>query len=138
GASLFKLPLMIAVYRGIESGKITEANVSDALYRLAKNSDNGAFVTLSNMVGYPAIRLAIKDADMPNTSIDESVTTPHDIGNLFKNLYTNKLISEKSKDKMLDLLTHTSFEDLIPAGIPDVRVAHKIGEVGDVLNDGGI
>lgn len=138
GASLFKLPLLIAVYRGIESGKVNKDSVDDALFRLAKNSDNGAFVTLSGIVGYPAIRQAIVDADMDNTSLNDSVMTPHDVGNFFKNLMANKLVSKDSRDEILDLLTNTSFEFLIPQGIPDVRVAHKVGEEVQVLNDAGV
>ncbi len=138
GASLFKLPLMIAVYRGIESGKVDKDAVSDALYRLAKNSDNGAFVQLSNIVGYASIKKAIVDAQMENTSIDDSATTPHDIGNLYKNMMVGNLVSDSSKEEILDLLTNTSFELLIPEGIPDVRVAHKYATTTGVLNDGGI
>lgn len=138
GASLFKLPLMIAVFRGIEAGKIKKDNVSDALYRLTKNSDNGAFIELSNTVGYASIKKAIVDSQMQNTSIDESVTTPRDIGNLYINLMAGNLVSDSSKEEILDLLTNTSFEFLIPAGIPDVRVAHKYATTTGVLCDGGI
>jgi beta-lactamase class A len=41
--------------------------------------------------------------------------------------------------EMLDLMTHTSFEDRLPQPLPEgTRVAHKIGSYGDTFSDAGL
>ncbi len=164
-ASLFKLPLLIAYYKEVDEGKIDPDTVyslkySDATsgsgtlaslppgttltYRdiataMGKNSDNTAFQILGNIIGWKSIDTTIQEIGMTSTSFENGNTTAEDIGLLFSKLVKGGLISNSSKQALLDSITNTNNENLIPAGIPDtIEVAHKYGALGGELNDAGI
>jgi beta-lactamase class A len=165
GASLFKLPLMIGYYEGIDSGAInsgtsytlkysdaaagagalstlppgTNVTYKDIVEAMGKSSDNAAFSIISNALENNAEVDEINQIGMTNTDFINSTTTPYDIGLLYFKLANGKLISNNSKNEMLNFLTNTDFEDLIPKGVPDdIRVAHKYGSDNGELNDAGI
>jgi len=164
-ASLIKLPVMAAMYRLSEEGKINldekyvlknsdKASGAGSLYLkpngylisyseilnlMGQQSDNTAFVIAKNKVGKENIENLIDRVGMINTEFDSRQTTPKDIGTFFLKLWQGKVINEENKKKLLDSLTKTIFEDYIPAGVPeDVRVAHKYGTLDNIINDAGI
>lgn len=165
GASLFKVPLMIAYYQKVDKGDLNPSSsytlkyvdkqagsgklsslpagtiltYSDLVKEMAQSSDNTAFEIMGKIVGWNSINQVIKEIGMTNTSFDKSSTTPYDTGLLFLKLEKGNLISTKSKNELLNFLTNTQFENLIPAGIPkDIQVAHKYAASGSELNDAGI
>jgi beta-lactamase class A len=148
-ASLNKLPVMIAAYQQAEEGKIdleTEYELQEkdklkgagvlqekpagAIYTyreliefMAQYSDNSAFKVMRQVTGEEIIE----------------EMTPEAVGQLFKELYQEKIISNEYRDELLEFLTETNFEDRIPQGVPeDIRVAHKIGTETGVFADAGI
>lgn len=164
-ASLNKLPLLVTLYQLSDAGKIN----LDTVYQLkegdkrsgagslvgrpegyqityrqmaelmGKQSDNTAFNILSRIVGEEKIQKTIDNLGMKNTSFANWEMTPEDIGLLFRKLYQDKIVSDKSRDEILDSLTNTIWETRIPAGIPKgIRVAHKIGSEVRVVSDAGI
>ena len=165
GASLFKLPLLIAYYKQVDDGKInpdtvyslkysdatsgsgslaslppgTSLTYRDIVNAMGKNSDNTAFQIIGNIVGWGNVDATIQEIGMTSTSFEKGTTTAEDIGLLFSKLSKGGLISNSSKQSLLDSLMNTNNEDLIPAGVPDtIEIAHKYGAIDGELNDAGI
>ncbi|HEX6977244.1 MAG TPA: serine hydrolase [Patescibacteria group bacterium] len=165
GASFFKVPLMIAVYKEAEKGKIdlsathilrnyekvggagvlvglpdgTSISYKDLVSYMGHDSDNTAFNILGNQIGWDSIDEITKLAGMQNTSFKDSVTTPYDMGLLFSKLEKGDLVSNISKKEILDTLIDTDYENLIPKGVDSgIVVAHKYASDTGVTHDGGI
>lgn len=145
-ASLVKLPLMTLVYKKSEEGKLdldevaagSKFTYSELVEAMGQRSDNSAQVTLVKIFGSEEIQNYIESIGMTNTSLAGNTTTPYEIGTFFKMLWQGELVSEKSRDEILEFLTDTIFEDWIVKGIDEVRVAHKYGREVHVVNDAGI
>jgi beta-lactamase class A len=145
-ASLIKLPVMAAIYSEYEKGNLDlDDNAGDSEYSyrgmveaMGKRSDNTAFNLGVELLGEDLIESYIDKLGMSNTSYEGNETTPRDIGIFFKSLWERKIVDRGSRDEILKSLTDTIYEDWIPAGIPDVRVAHKFGREVHVVNDAGI
>lgn len=163
-ASLIKLPVMAAMYSEDEekhidlddiytlrdedkvggSGSIayeeagTTFSYRELINYMGQQSDNTAFKICVDTLGVDFLNSYIKEIGMESTSYDTNETTPYDIGIYFKKLWKGKIIQKKNRDELLKSLTNTIYEDFIPAGIPDVRVAHKFGREVHVINDAGI
>jgi beta-lactamase class A len=145
-ASLMKLPVMATVYRQAESGEIdldVKVPGSASTYRqlleaMGNRSDNAAQIKVVSAIGKENIQEMIKDIGMESTSFEENLTSPQDIGLFFQRLWKGLVITQGNKDEMLGFLTNTIYEDWIPKGIGQVRVAHKYGRELHVVNDAGI
>lgn len=139
GASLFKLPVMIAAYKEHEAGNLDLEKYKPLLRSMGKHSDNSAFLTLTKVIGMTKINQVITHIGMTNTSFSTSTTTPRDMALLFQKLQKGELISDSSKTELLSFLTDTDFEYLIAKGVPEnIDVAHKYGRETEVFNDAGI
>jgi beta-lactamase class A len=164
-ASLIKLPVMAAMYRMSEDGEIDlnekyslknsdKASGAGSLFYkpagylvsygeilnlMGQQSDNTAFVIARNKVGKENIENLIRKIGMVDTRFDTRQTTPRDIGIFFFKLWQGKVVNQSNRDKILDSLTKTIFEDYLPAGLPEnVRIAHKFGTLENIINDAGI
>jgi beta-lactamase class A len=164
-ASLIKLPVMAAMYMQTESGDLDletkhtlEADdkvggagslinrpvgytltYKDLVRLMGKQSDNTAFNIARNILGDDEIEIVIGRTGMVSTSLSENETTPYDVGTFFEELWRENIVSEESRDAMLEFLTDTIYEDHLAAGIPDdIQVAHKYGREVHVVNDAGI
>src|SRR5258708_5287012 len=165
GASIFKLPLMIAYYKAVDVGTIdpntnytlkysdeaagagvlasmppgTNVTYKDIVNAMGKNSDNSAFSIMYNILPDGAETNTINKIGMKNTNFENSTTTPIDVGLIYYKLINSNLISETAKKDLFNSLTNTDYENLIPSGIPDnIRVIHKYGAYNNELNDAGI
>ena len=164
-ASLIKLPVMLTLYREAEAGRVNldtvyklqesdrrggagslqyKAAGYEITYRklaelMGKQSDNTAFNILSRILREDKIQTVIDSLGMKETSFEENLTTPEDIGIFFERLYRGRVVSDKNKEEILGFLTDTIWEERIPAGLPErIRVAHKIGSETGVVSDAGI
>ena len=123
-ASLIKLPLML-----YSQGKVDDSK----LEAMGKRSDNNVFTELVTKFGKKTIQDYIASLGLKNTSLEENLTTPSEVGDLFLKLYKEK------NEKILGYLTDTIFEKWIKAGIPaEIKVSHKYGRETGVVNDAGI
>lgn len=165
GASLFKLPMMLAYYKEVDKenlnpestytlkfsdaagGSGTLANMPagtvityrDIIRAMGQNSDNSAFQIMGNILGFNAELRIIQNLSMQNTDFVNSLTTPYDMGNLFYKVTNTNIISENSKKEFISFLKKTDSENLLPAGVPsNIQVAHKYGNTNNNLNDAGI
>jgi beta-lactamase class A len=163
-ASLIKLPVFATLYKQSEEGKINletkytlkesdkragsgslsgKANGTVFTYRelakyMGQQSDNTAFNIFRNILGDTTIEAEAKNIGMLSTSVKDNETSPYDIGTFFLKLWKGEIVSIKNRDEILGYLTKTIYEDWIPKGIPEVRVAHKFGREVNVTNDAGI
>lgn len=165
-ASVNKIPIMVNFFQLAERGKVSEEDeyvlkskdIQDygtgqlryqklgSKYTYAKLvelsgkiSDNTAAYVLENLVTRKTIQSKLDELKLKNTSIEDNSTTPKEMGQYLKLLFNDQLVSKANKDKILYALTDTDFEDRIPKGVPQgVKVAHKIGNEIQTINDCGI
>jgi beta-lactamase class A len=80
-----------------------------------------------------ALRNPLPDLEGTNT------TSPEDLGNLLVNIERGKLISLKSRDRLLLIMRNIVRNTLLPQGLEaDAIIAHKTGDIRSVLGDAGI
>jgi beta-lactamase class A len=163
-ASLIKLPVVIAMYKEAEAGGLKldakyvlkeqdklkgagslsgkpagyELTYRSMLRLMGKQSDNTAFNIARKTLGDEIIIETISNIGMDNTSFEKNTTTPKDVAEFFYKLWNGELITQASRDEMIEFLQDTIYEDWLAAGTPDVKVAHKFGREVNVLNDAGI
>jgi len=149
-ASVAKLPILIAYYQAVDKGKIDPETVyvlkeKDRLEYGSgslQNSQAGAEFSYQEVADLTANQSDNMGAQLLEkflkTTMPEEMT-PEEAGKLWLDLYRNKLISSRSKEKLFNSLTNTVNEDRIPAGVPDgVMVVHKFGSEAGIVNDCGI
>lgn len=80
------------------------------------------------------IRNVLPDLEGTNT------TTPKELAGLMTMVSNGDLLSIRSRDRMLDIMRRTHTATLIPAGVgdPDATIAHKTGDIGELVGDVGL
>lgn len=145
-ASLMKLPVIATIYSEAEKGKINldaKPSGSSLTFRqlaeeMAKRSNNQAQLTAAAALGRDKIQQVIDGIGMQGTSSSRDETTAQDIGLFFQKLWNKEIVSETSRDEILNYLTDTIYENWFKKGIPQVRVAHKYGREVHVISDAGL
>ncbi|SEK44441.1 Beta-lactamase enzyme family protein [Chitinophaga rupis] len=68
-----------------------------------------------------------------------NTTTAYDLMLLFEKIAQGKAVNATASQAMIKILLDQHFNDVIPAHLPpDVKVAHKTGEISGVRHDAGI
>lgn len=68
-----------------------------------------------------------------------NTTSPQDLVNLLSMVEQGKLLSPRSRDRLMDIMRRTKTNTLLPQGIPaDALIAHKTGDIQSVVGDAGI
>lgn len=165
-ASLGKLPTLITLYRMAAEGELDleepmtmePADVQsygagvlhlypagstwplkDLAYYLIKESDNTAWVMLNRRLGEDRIQEELDRIGAAHTDFSRITTTPNDVLLMLETISDPEYTSREHSEEMLDFMTGTSYEDRIPAGLPeDVRVAHKVGSDATSYADAGL
>jgi beta-lactamase class A len=165
-ASLGKLPPLITLYRAAARGELDldepisilptdiqtygsgvlsaypvghTITLRECAWYLIQESDNTAWVMLERRLGFDEIAAELDRMGADGTNYYSRVTTPRDVLLMLRSIADPRFTTPKLSGEMLDDMTDTSFEDRIPAALPeDVRVAHKIGSYGDTFGDAGI
>ncbi|GAC1467742.1 MAG: serine hydrolase [Chamaesiphon sp.] len=74
-------------------------------------------------------------ADLRGTN----TTSSKDMVQLLALLTNHNLVSESSREQILDLLRHTTIRTLLPAGLgPGAMIANKTGDIGFLIGDAGL
>lgn len=76
--------------------------------------------------------IGLADPEKPSasdpTQPENATFSAKDLATVFRSLYNATYLTTKSSNYILDLLTKTKFDAVIPSAVPsNVRVAHKIG-----------
>ena len=86
-------------------------------------------------MGLKATRLRNPLPDLTGTN----TTTAEDLGNLLAKIDNGKLISLRSRDRLLYIMRNIVRNTLLPVGLePEAIIAHKTGDIKSVLADAGI
>lgn len=68
-----------------------------------------------------------------------NTTTPQDMALLMSQIQDGKLVSMKSRDRLLDIMGRIRNDSMLPQGLGDgAKIAHKTGTLGLVLGDIGL
>ncbi len=155
-ASLFKLPVGVAVLKEIDNGNLSledhltyndnnyddgsgiintypagsELSVNDILKALYKTSDNSAQSMLLDKldVNSPAVAGAFNLGSAAGSFYHEDIATVQDIGGYLEKIYVSNYLSDTSKKYLIGVMTGTSFDDRIANKLPsNLKFAHKIG-----------
>lgn len=160
-ASLIKVPIVMAYYhfkertgltvdktvkitqdqidRGFgelwKKGEGAEISLEEAARLSLVESDNTAVVVLAGntpMEDFDAVYEGL-DIDLTVES-EETIITVKQYASVLKALYFSSVLGKDSSQKILELLTYSSFHDKLVAGIPQgVTVANKFGVLGNEL-----
>jgi beta-lactamase class A len=154
-ASLLKVPIVMAVYKEAEDGKLdlnktvviekadldnnfgslwkkgagTKLTIKDAIIYTLAQSDNTAKNILLRQLHPGSIDDVFKELDIPeDESGNQYVVSPKNYSSTLRSLYLASYITKEDSNEILNILTTSSFDDKLTAGIPnDIKVAHKIG-----------
>ena len=119
----------------------TSFTIEELLRRLLIESDNTAHNMF--MRNFSSEELdELKDTIGLDDLFDEkSEISAKEYSRLFRSLYNSSFLKREGSQHILDLLTKTQFDNMLPSGMPaDVLFAHKIGEDDNQRNylDSGI
>lgn len=156
-ASMFKLVPLIGALRRVESGEWklnqkfviqssdiatgsgplqfmdpgTGVTLEKILTELGMKSDNTAWRMLNRLIGMDTMQEIVDELGMKNSNYKELLTTPYDIGILWKYIYTEKIGWKYLVDSI--------YEDRIPVGLPEgTKLIHKVGTDLGVWSDSGV
>lgn len=165
-ASLSKLVQAVLVTKKVESGQLSwdkqlkadtsdlssdsgtlyqkgvgEYSVDELLRELLINSDNTAqnvFKHLLTVDDYISFQYETGLQDLYN---EKGFISAKEYSRLLRVLYTSSYLEPENSQKILELMSQSTFKDFLSQGIPsDVKFAHKYGEnvLNNIFADSGI
>jgi beta-lactamase class A len=164
-ASLFKLPIMLEVFRQREQGRVSfdqlltfsqrhvnydlgtidrgvgaTIPLGEALERMVTISDNSSAILLLDHVGAGNVDRGTQALGMQSSRMRvDSTTTPSDMLLFLESLATGEAINPATSAEMVRMLARQGVNDRIPRLLPPgVIVAHKTGNLPGVVHDVGI
>lgn len=166
-ASINKIPIMLDFYRTAEKGAISLNTVytlkaediqdygtgsiryekpgktytyGELLELSGKQSDNTAAHVLDGILSKQHVNLFLKTLGFEKTSMDDNLSSPKEIGQMFIKTYNGEILKKQSfLDKFYNALSETDFEDRLIKGFPqNTKVSHKIGSTDRAYSDCGL
>lgn len=166
-ASLFKIPIAMAILKKSERGEINISNMVDLdeadlnsesglLYKepvgtkipylqllraMIATSDNTAKNMLFKQISPEEIAAVFTHIGIPNPygEPNRSTVSPRGYNRIFKSLYYSTYLSPEDSERILDLATDTTMEILLSSGVPpEIQISHKFGICPNCLHDCGI
>jgi len=163
-ASVYKLAVLAYLYHQIGQGQIglgdsiayqpgdyedgyygdygpgTVLTVQQLAERMVGQSDNTAARMLARTLSWTAIEdYAHSLGAVGAVLVTDNRMTPEDAAALLSAIYEGRVAPPEQTQQMLSLLENTMFRDgWIPAAIPEVPVAHKVGWYGSAQNDAAL
>jgi beta-lactamase class A len=124
-----------------EKGDGTKIRLSEAIKLAIFESDNTAIRVVSSQVPQEDFDAVYTGLDIDVMSQDETplITAKH-YSSILKALFFSAVLTKDHSQRLLSMLSQTTFADKLPAGVPQgVPVAHKIGVLdGKLYTDCGI
>lgn len=166
-ASVNKIPILAALYIGIQNGEIDpdqiitvqEEDIQDygtgsirydgagstytikTLARLMmQQSDNtAAYILANHIIGMDTIQSLLNQWGMTQTDMINNKTANNDVFHIMKKIYQRNIANPAYTQEMLAFFKDTEFEDRIPGLLPkNVQVYHKIGSEIGYMHDVGV
>lgn len=123
-------------------------SVDDLARIMIQESDNSATNMLMSAVGGKIdVNGALKDWGIKNTYIESwlpdiagtNLTTAQDIATVLYNIDNSSFLSLKSRERIVEYMSHVKNNRLIQAGLPPGAILiHKTGDIGKMVGDAGI
>lgn len=161
-ASLFKIPMIMAYYRGQERrgtdkdivetiksedvskdygslwqrGAGAKVPLGEAIKYAIIESDNTAINLIKRHVEQDDVLAVYEGLDIDLLMSDEKrvLITTKGFSSLLKSLFFASVVSKENSEHILEYMTQVQFKDALAAGVPsDIKVAHKIGEINSEL-----
>jgi len=114
-------------------GEGAELSVQELIELTLIESDNTAYNVLLGHLTGQELNEVYRSLDISitvGTKEDEKYlrVSPKNYSSIFRSLYLSSFLSQNNSNHILEILTQTTFNDKIAAGVPDtIKVAHKIG-----------
>ncbi|HYW23302.1 MAG TPA: serine hydrolase [Terriglobales bacterium] len=164
-ASTYKLPLLMEEAQNVTAGRwhgtdslcYQDTDLEDGYYgdyqdgvcmsrsqlehRVGLNSDNTAAHILVRYAGGTAAlnKYAQSHGAKESAFYVPNTTTSSDLARLLVDEASQRAGGRAAQQYLYPILTHTSYEDGIPAGVPaGTTVVHKIGVLDTVVNDAAL
>ena len=164
-ASTYKLPLLMQEAQNVASGRwrstdrlcFQSADYEDGWYtdydtgtcmnrvqldrRVGQSSDNTAAHILVRVAGGATVlrRYATSHGARQSVFYDPNTTTSGDLARLWAEEATGKAGGRAAQQYLYPMLTRTTYEKGIPAGVPGTAtVVHKIGILDGIVNDAAL
>lgn len=128
-----------------------ELSLRDIATLMIVLSDNTATNILIDKVGMDAVNATLDRLGLSTTRLRrkmirpddqaagrENVSTPAELGRLVELIYREKIVTPQACREMLEILAYPKSGPLRSRLPQDVRVAHKTGGLGGVVNDVGV
>lgn len=129
-------------------GASTVYSVDDLARVMITESDNSATnMLMSATGGMNAMNQSLRKWGMKETRVNDwlpdlpgtNVTTAKEMATLLYNIDNPNFLTLKSREKMIDYMSHVHNNRLIQAGLPSNAIfIHKTGDIGKMLGDAGI
>lgn len=115
---------------------------------MIRDSDNSATnMLMSSIGGVPDVNRAMRRWGLKHTYVQNwlpdleggNITTAKDIATMLYNIDNSSFLSLKSRENIIDYMSHVKNNRLLQAGLPtDAILIHKTGDIGKMLGDAGI
>ncbi len=103
--------------------------IDDLINKMIIDSDNGAKTLLLANIEDSYMNTIYADLTVPNPETTNYVVSPLDYSLFFRVLYNSSYLYKTMSEKALELLSKTTFNDGLVAGLPaGITVSHKYGE----------
>lgn len=144
-ASTYKLFVAYSVLKKIEAGEWTWGgrmagyNLEYCFDIMIINSDNTCAEAFGNTLGWKNIEAQMRDLGLKNTTLNSGafISTANDELLFMTKLGRGEILSQASRDKLIDVMKRQVYRDGIPAGT-GVPVADKVGFLFGLLHDAAL
>lgn len=110
-----------------------------ALLMMEKSDNTAAYILARHVLGEDKIQQLVNSWGLIQTTISDNTSSPYDMTMLLLKMRNGEITTPALTPEMMEFMTHSDFEDRIPAGVPkDVKVYHKTGDEIAKLHDVGI
>ncbi len=146
-ASTYKLLTALDMLRSVEDEDASwsdrllgSRDLTDCFLDMIIESDNACPSAWFRAKGLKGVETLIDELEMENTSFQplNIRTTARDLGHLLENLAIGDVVEKENRTKLREAMEIQRFRDGIPAGIPDARVADKVGFLEGNLHDAAL
>lgn len=120
----------------------------DTVTKMITISDNTATnMLIARMGGAAALNQRFRSWGLTTTQLRNwlpdlsgtNTTSPRELANLMALVNQGELLSVRSRDRLLDIMRHTTINTLLPPGLgPGATIAHKTGDIGTLVGDVGL
>jgi beta-lactamase class A len=126
----------------------TKFSALETVSNMITISDNTATNMLIDRLGGAALlNQRFKSWGLTNTAIHNplpdlkgtNTVSPRDLATLMMLVSQGKLVTLRSRDRLLDIMRHSTINTLLPPGLGEgATIAHKTGDIGFVIGDAGL